>query len=413
MGLFYLTTASTRDAIEKPNNQPAADGAGALAGLDRLDLFKSGQPSTIDQLRRSLTPDAKPGDNRFGESFTLPPLFLTGDSALSCKNEKLPAGDHLQHFQLDGKARQYDVHLPKNYDPSKPIPVMYMLHGLTESAAQMKEYSQMNKVADEKGFAVVYVQALPQPFPGTLGVYKENSWNLNNGTLTDKDPTYDDLKYFKEVKARVESQISLDPKKQYLAGFSEGGQASQYIAHEMPNTFAGVASIHGTILDSDPKPRKGDPTAMISVLGDDDNILPISGGHGFGEGGYPMKGWMLTTVSRISESQPLKQATLWAEAGGNKESTVTRSKAQDTTTYSGGDAPVMQIVRKAHKGPDGKSQGGQHAWDGGNDGWKAVPNPDLIQNISKYDRKSDPTFDTSRTIADFLLKFEKPTAKAR
>jgi len=375
----------------------------ANTGLDVLNLLRD---AAQGRQQGELPTFNLTGDNKLG-AFRLPELSLISGGRKSTDRPQLKPGDHHQEFQLDGKTRQFDVHVPKGYDGSKPLPVIYMLHGLTESAAQMQEYSQMNKIADEKGFAVVYVQALPQTFPGSLGLYKENSWNLDHGTLTDKDPTYDDLKYIKDVKSRVEAEVRTDPHKLYLAGFSEGGQASQYIAHEMPNTFAGVASIHGTVLDSDPKPRANDPTAMISVLGDDDNVLPISGGRGIGEGGIPVKGWMLTTVSRIGESQPLQQAALWAQAEGNNQITRTKSLNQDTTTYAGGAAPVMQIVRHAHKTANG-TEGGQHAWDGGNDGWNAVPDPDLIQSISKIDRHSDPTFDTSRTVSDFLLKFRKP-----
>jgi poly(3-hydroxybutyrate) depolymerase len=314
--------------------------------------------------------------------------------------------DSKEAFRLEGKDREFEMHLPRGYDGKSAVPVVYMLHGLTENMEMMKEYSHMNQVADEKGFAVVYLQALPQNFPGSFGLYSENSWNLEHGTLTAKDSHYDDLNYVKAVKASVESQISVDSHRQYLVGFSEGGEAAQFIAHEMPKTFAGVATVHSTLLESDPRPLAGDPTAMISVLGNDDNVLPLHGGHGWGEDGA-LKGFMTLTIGKISQSQPLAQAPAWAAADGDRMETKRSANNEDITDYTGGSAPVEQIVRLSHR-RNGRLEGGQHAWDGGNGGWAALHNPDLIQRISKPVRKPDPDFDTSRVVIDYLIKFAKP-----
>ena len=373
---------------------------------DALNLLALSQPSGSGDNNAIFK---QPADASSKLSGVLPTLELSDLSAPTSTGHDAPLtpGDHKQTLQVDGQSRQFEVHVPKDYDGKSPLPMVYMMHGLTENIDQMKEYSQMNKVADEKGFGVTYLQAQKQDFPGSLGLYKENSWNLDHGTLTNKDPKYDDLSYFKQVKSTVEGELPVDAHKQYLAGFSEGGQAAQYIAHEMPHTFAGIASVHGTVLDSDPKPRQGDPTAMISILGDDDNVLPLKGGHGFGEGNEPMKGWMLTTVPKVSESKPLAQAPAWAAADGDTQVNTSSANNSEITTYSGGSAPVEQIVRHAHDTATG-TVGGQHAWDGGNDGWAAVPNPDLIQKISKLDRHSDPDFDASKTVADFLMNYSKP-----
>jgi poly(3-hydroxybutyrate) depolymerase len=377
--------------------------AKTAATSDRLDLAAIvGQSVNADFAALRAATNA-PGKGDALPAFNISDLTKTGAD----KSPSLTPGDHNETLQVEGKTRQFDVHIPAGYDGKSKLPVMYMLPGLTETKNMMEQYSQMNKVADQKGFAVVYLQALPQSFPGSFGLFKEYSWNLDHGTLTDKDPGYDDLNYFKAVKNSLEGSATIDPHRQYLAGFSEGGEAAQYIAYAMPHTFAGVATVHSTLLDSDPRPRANDPTAMISVLGDDDNILPLKGGHGWFQGGSLLKGYMLITVPRVGESQPLAQAPAWAAADGDHIIAVNNNDDAEITNYSGGSAPVEQIVRHSRFGWLG-SQGGQHAWDGGDDGWKAVPDPDLIQDISKLDRHSDPAFDTSRTVADFLLQYSKP-----
>jgi poly(3-hydroxybutyrate) depolymerase len=314
--------------------------------------------------------------------------------------------DVKEQIKVDGKGRTFELHVPKNYDGHSPLPVVYMMHGLTENMDMMREYSNMDKLSYEKGFAVAYLQALPQNFPG-LPFYHENSWNLDHGTLTSKDPSYNDLDYFKAVKAGVAQQIPVDPHREYIAGFSEGGQAAQYIAHEMPGTIAGIASVHGTILDSDPRPNTNDPTAEISVLGNDDNLLPLTGGHGWFTEKALLKGWVLFTASKVSQSEPLAQSPAWAKADGDTTEQHLSKPGEEDTIYSGGTAPVEQIIRMRHKESDGIKRGGEHAWDGGKGGWNES-HPDLLTWISRPERQPDPEFDTSEQIMDFLLNYRKP-----
>ena len=324
---------------------------------------------------------------------------------LNIMNEKtstIPSGDTKEEFKLSGQQREFELHVPKNYDGHSPLPVVYMMHGLTENMDMMREYSNMDKVADEKGFAVAYLQAQKQGFPG-LPFYNENSWNMDHGTLTPRDSSYNDLDYFKAVKSEVEHSLPIDKNKEFIAGFSEGGQAAQYIAQQVPGQIAGIASVHGTIIDSDPRPAAKDALPMISILGNNDDILPLGGGHGWGQDSSLLKGWRMITVGKIGESQPLAQAPAWAKAAGDTQVNRSQTPAQDTTTWSGGTAPVEEIIRKRHIEKDDNVRGGEHAWDGGNGGWNDSK-PDLLTAISKPVRQPDPEFDTSRTIADFLLK---------
>jgi poly(3-hydroxybutyrate) depolymerase len=310
-------------------------------------------------------------------------------------NDKPGPGDHHYSFNVDGMAREYEVHLPPSYDGSKPVPVMYLMPGVGGSIEQMKKETGMNREADEKGFAVVYVQALPKPFPGSFGYSEATSWNLDHGSLTPKSAGYDDTDYMKAVDKRIGHEINVDDKAKYIAGFSEGGGAAQYVAESMPHTFAGVGSVHGTHLDSDPAPGKGDPTAFVAIHGDDDNMLPISGGHGWGEGWRPVKGFMTLTMGKVSQSEPLKQKEVWSKANDCSTDTVTETKKNRTTEYSCTGGPVEEIIR--HQG--------EHSWDGlgqtPSDGnprafvWRMLGDPDRTQN-------------TSDDLVKALMRFRKP-----
>ncbi len=309
----------------------------------------------------------------------------------------LTPGDHQESLTVQGRQRRYEIHVPPNYDGSKPIPVMYVMPGVGGHIDQMKHETGLNREADEKGFAVVYIEALDKPFPGTFGLGSATSWNLDHGSLTEKVAGYDDLNYIKAVDKEVSKALNVQNDAKYLTGFSEGGGAAQYVAESMPGVFAGVASVHGTHLESDPKPRTGDPTAFVSIIGDDDNMLPISGGHGIGEGWRPMKGFMTGTLGKVSESEPLQQKEVWAEANGCQAPKIKDDGKDKVTTYTCQGGPVTEIIRL----------GGMHAWDG------------LGQNPNNYITgkpdygwwlvgEPNPKWNTSADVVKALMGFRKP-----
>jgi polyhydroxybutyrate depolymerase len=292
----------------------------------------------------------------------------------------LTPGDHHYTFSDQGKSRQYEIHVPSDYDGSKPIPVMYMMPGVGGSIEQMKGETGMNRVADAKGFAVVYVEALPKNVPYTFGMASANSWNLDGGSLTDKVAGYDDRGYMNSVDRSVAEKLNVDKNAQYVVGFSEGGGAAQYIAVANPGRFAGVGSVHGTRLDGDQKPQNRDKTAFIAIHGDDEYMLPPDGG----------KGLMTILYDKVTGSKPLDQKKVWAEADSCAAPMSADSKESKVTEYSCGSVNVKEIIR----------HGGQHAWDGlgqngkGEHGWYIVGMPDK-------------TKDTSSDVANFLLKYRK------
>lgn len=55
-------------------------------------------------------------------------------------------------------SRNYYVYTPANYQPGTAVPLIVMLHGCTQSAADFAAGTQMNALADQKQFIVVYPQ---------------------------------------------------------------------------------------------------------------------------------------------------------------------------------------------------------------------------------------------------------------
>lgn len=372
---------------------------------DAFDSFQSNKTnnpdSSSDALRAASLQEltggsSSAGKNEWWRSIVSNRPFNRNATTDSASQNALKPGDHLYTTIVDSKTRHFEVHVPPNYNGSKPIPVMMMMPGMGGSIEQLKHETGMNRAADERGFAVVYMEALPKPFPGSYGQVMSNGWNLDHGALTDKNLTYDDLNYVRQVNNQLSRELRVDPAAKYIVGFSEGGGAAQYVAESMPSTFAGVGSVHGTRLASDPIPKWGNKTAFVTVLGDDDNMLPVSGGHGYGEGGRPIKGFATITLGRVSESLPLSQKTVWAQANGCGLPFVSDDSSERKTVYTCPGTRVTEIVR----------HGGMHAWDG------------LGQNPKNQITKTpdygwpwigmpNPAKDTTRDVVDAIMPYRK------
>jgi len=65
-------------------------------------------------------------------------------------------GDHTRTIMLGEQKRTYLFHVPKDYDPKKPVPVVLALHGALMNGSMMVWFSGLNKKSNEAGFIVIY-----------------------------------------------------------------------------------------------------------------------------------------------------------------------------------------------------------------------------------------------------------------
>ncbi len=302
--------------------------------------------------------------------------------------------------------REYDVYLPVGYDGKKPLPVLFVLHGMAGGNGKglMEGESGMDAIADAKqkagdGFMVVYPVAKTNDVPYTGGLAKMQDWNSPGAGVSETDPKYDDVDYFKAMvdSLKGNSSVKIDADRLYLSGLSSGGEFSRHLRGRLPHTFAGVASVHGTRLGTEANVLPGDYAADISFLSNYDDMLPASGGRGL----------MTLPFSRIADSNPrdqVKQAAADNLCSGPP--TVTRQGNFIITEYNAGRCngyPVKEFFYsgdwRAGKigGLIGRGETGpaQHAWDGpGAGGWPIVGDKNR-------------SVDTSQMIVDELFKYKR------
>lgn len=186
------------------------------------------------------------------------------------KTEKISKpGDYERTLTIDGKERSYLMHVPENYDQTKPIPLLVMLHGRGGDAKQFAERTRMNEKADKEGFAVVYPNATKW-----LDRKDLSAWDAANG-LVPPGARANDVQFLRSVIDQSESQLAVDPSRIYMIGHSSGGMMAYLAASELSDKLAAVGTVSSAMSGKEPKPKS--PVSMISTHGTEDEVIPITG----------------------------------------------------------------------------------------------------------------------------------------
>ena len=172
-------------------------------------------------------------------------------------------------FEFEGTTRMHKVYLPANFSDNSPL--VLNLHGYTSNAFQQVFYTNMNAVAEENDFVVVFPD-------GTTDQYGITFWNSEI-----LGESVNDLGY---LEALIDSMIlnyNIDPNRVYMCGMSNGGFMSYYSACELSDRIAAIASVTGTmnnaILDNC-NPERAVP--VLEIHGTADGTVPYNGASSTG-----------------------------------------------------------------------------------------------------------------------------------
>ena len=83
-------------------------------------------------------------------------LFSAVSTAQDAPKTEQKTGDILHSIETGGRKRYFIVHVPKNYDPAKPAPVVLSLHGAAMNGTMMVGFTGLNETSEKNGFLVVY-----------------------------------------------------------------------------------------------------------------------------------------------------------------------------------------------------------------------------------------------------------------
>lgn len=197
---------------------------------------------------------------------------LQSNQEESLNEQDNPASDMLSgKIIYQGQMRTYHLYLPKDYSRRGSLPLVLALHGGFGSGEKFSKNTNMNALAAQEGFAVVYPDAI------------DNHWNDGRGTVSNE---VDDVGFIKALIEQLIKLRNIDKSRIYAVGLSNGGLFTQRLACEMSDKFAAFASVSASLpesLKSNCKPPN--PVSMLMINSPDDKFVPWDGGEIRGRGG--------------------------------------------------------------------------------------------------------------------------------
>ena len=171
---------------------------------------------------------------------------------------------------FSGSERKFILYVPEGVGENSPL--LFILHGYSTSAESFEQKIDLNKVADEYGYAVVYPQGISDPNDKTSA----GCWNSGF-----KKEGNDDTAFLVALAEYLQKTYGFNRDETFAAGFSNGAFMMYRLACEAPDTFRAVASVAGTMTGTAWEER--DETTSIGILqinGTKDDVVPLSGSYG-------------------------------------------------------------------------------------------------------------------------------------
>lgn len=191
-----------------------------------------------------------------------------GNKALRYFKDPEEYGAKLRTMELQGYTRLWYEYVPKRVaKSSRPVPLVVNMHGRGGNAGSFMDLSQMNCVAEDRDFIVLFPEA---------SVYQQRPDGVRNVLLwngTYKGEHIDDVAFILAMIDDVKKRYPIDSSRIYACGQSSGGMMSSELALKAPEVFAAVAP-WSAIKDPDhmvPLPEKIDPAVpYLFLFGEND-----------------------------------------------------------------------------------------------------------------------------------------------
>ena len=337
--------------MPKPARSPPKRRAKPLMAVKLPKVLRVAHPKAVKPLRKPSVASAKPGP-------TLPGVWQKSYFSLPAAGQLAPLRRML-----------YWLYLPSGAALT-PRPLVVMLHGCQQTATDFAAATRMNKLAERKGFAVLYPQQ-------AAAADRHRCWHWYR--RSDQQGVGDATLIAKMI-AQVQGKHQLDASRTYAAGLSAGAGMATIVALHYPELIAAVglhsAPVFGT---------SDSPMSAFRAMQQGSILAYRETAHQFStaQPQFPGMPVMLIhgnrdpVVRRVNMDQLAEQFVILNGAAINGSEPVRRSylarsggrsprHAYETSTYYAGRKPRLVKVEINALG---------HAWSGG-DGSLAFSAPE-------------------------------------
>ena len=240
--------------------------------------------------------------------------------------------------------RPYKLYVPSGYD-GRPVPLIVMLHGCTQSPDDFAAGTGMNEAAEKRNFLVAY--------PGQIrDAHAQKCWKWFSAEDQQRDQGEPFL--LAGITRQVMQNYAVDPRRVYVAGMSAGGAAAAILGDAYPELYAAIGvhsglacgSAHDVPSALAAMKRGGEGRRSRSI--GPDRVVPVIVFHGD------------------------RDATVNSHNGDNVMAQAVRGAGLRQDVQSGRSAGGQDYTRTTHSDVAGQVvaeqwvvHGAGHAWSGG------------------------------------------------
>ncbi len=210
-------------------------------------------------------------------------------------------------------ARAYSKFIPSSYSKGTSLPLVVLLHGYGATGAMQESYMKFESVAETNKFILVYPD-------GTVDSSGRRFWNATDACCDFLSDVADDV-YLLSILKEMESSYSIDAKRIYFVGHSNGGFMSYRMACKYPDRVAAIASLAGASYFKTTDCGAKSSVSVLQVHGTKDETILYEGGQILGTS-YP---------------GAVASASQWATFNQCTQNAVTRSSKFDLEPNITGD----------------------------------------------------------------------------
>lgn len=209
-------------------------------------------------------------------ALTVASLNITCDQ----KNNEIPkkpftAGKNRFTTTVDGDTREYYVHVPAGYKATAAFPVVFMLHGSGGNGEKFYNISGWKELGETENILTVFPSSFQYPCVFDDGIQKPNAekWSSYDLELCGGGTPKDDVKFLSQVIDELKQKYTVDEKRIYIVGFSNGGEMSSRTAIELSGKIAAVVACAGALpVDTSFVPVRKLPV-LLQAGNSDDKLL--------------------------------------------------------------------------------------------------------------------------------------------
>ncbi len=176
--------------------------------------------------------------------------------------------------------RPAQVLIPGSLKPKVAAPLIVALHGFTASTSELMSLMDLSAEAYKRGV----VLAVPS---GTRNNDGLTFWNATGSCCDFNGSGVDDSQYLMDLVKQVSSKVSIDQKRIYFVGHSNGGFMSYTVACNNSDKIAAIVNLAGSTYADSSLCNADHPVSVLQINGTADELIHIAGGNVFDDAKQP------------------------------------------------------------------------------------------------------------------------------